>query len=1347
MAAVLEPKDAAAKHDSQVDEQIAHATSRIRVHDAAVGGLTLAALALGYATAMILLDKYLVLPAWVRQVGFVGFVGVFAATAYLTLVRPLLKRINPLYAARRVEGTLDDPKNSVTGYVDARENGDLNATVKAALASRAAKAAAEADVNRAVDHRSLIWLGGVAVALFLGLIVLFFVFRPAQFASLAGRAFMPFSAGRIASRTELQLVKPEPADPTITTGQSVTVAVSVKGRVPKPDGPERVRLLVRHNPNDPNYDEVPMVPGNTSRDWEVRVPDHLVQNGFWYKVVGGDGETPEYKVTVRSLPRFDTFAVSYEYPKYLKRPPFASTDPVVSGPRGTAVTMLAKTNRPVANGLMVIEPGGVKVAGTPDASDPSTLRFAFKLADGGQYKLTFNAPNGERTAQPFAGVITVEEDRAPVILIGKPEAEETEEPANGQLKIDAKIGDDWGIDTVTLKMRTLGATARQLPDVPFLNGASKSFRREKDDTYPTDLDYKGSVDFAKLTKDAAGLDITLAPGTVVEFWLEATDNCTEPKPNVGVSAKKRVRLGEPSTEKDEKKNLDDQKDQRKNEEQQHNDQQQKRLDTEDRKRKDENKPGDKDNPEKKNGENAGQPEKKDGRPDAPPREGDPKKDNPGDKKGGETGEPMPKDGMPQSKNGDGSNAPKDRNDGPKEKGTDKGDQEGAKSENSKGDGAKGDPKSDVERTARELQEELNRENRDGASNKPNNTPQEQERPEPAKSKPQPKTDATGGSGASEPKPEPKADPAADKKDAPAENRAPPKDGPPGTDKPGEPQPKGGTPPKEPNGKQADPKSADAKSPDGKPNDANAGEAKPDKAPPAGGAKPQPKDGSPKDKDSDAKPSQGANDPKGPNETPAADSKPAPGDGKPQGKPGGKDEKKGNAGAKQPQPGEDKPAPGDKGGDKPGPQTAPAPKEKMDPEKLKDLQNAAKDLQSDDPKKQQDARDKLDKAFGEKERKELEKLGKDLQSKDEATRKAAEQKVKDAVEQAKKDNDQKADGAPKGPNDPKEPKTDTPPGAGAPKKGDMPDAGTPKEPKKDEGNAGGAPKEPKKDDPKAGGADKEPKEPTEQQKKDIEQALKDLKSDDPQKKAAAEKKLDDIRKKTEQDRAKKDGSGGTNDAKGKDPSPEELADLAKKAQDLQSNDEQTRQKAQQELDDKIGKDQRQKLEDAMKNQKPGDPKEDAEKLKEQLKGMAKRGNKPEDDLQSKGGGSPPANKRMDDPAERARSAQLNLEELKKDENRKKLQEKKGWTDAEYDKFLKDYEDHIRGLREEAKKDAPRPTAPIPKDPANPMFTPGGAGKIDAPNAANSNATGSTTTVAPPGFDKAREKFNEALKKKP
>src|SRR5262249_31284794 len=149
---------------------------RIRVHDVTLGGLTLAALVAIYATTMILLDKYLNLAEPIRQTALGGLALILAGVAYLLLVRPLMRRINPLYAAARGEGTIEDAKNSVTGYVDAQENGIASPSVKAAMSARAAKAVGEADVNRAVDHRSLLVAGGVLVVFLVTLVVLFFIF-------------------------------------------------------------------------------------------------------------------------------------------------------------------------------------------------------------------------------------------------------------------------------------------------------------------------------------------------------------------------------------------------------------------------------------------------------------------------------------------------------------------------------------------------------------------------------------------------------------------------------------------------------------------------------------------------------------------------------------------------------------------------------------------------------------------------------------------------------------------------------------------------------------------------------------------------------------------------------------------------------------------------------------------------------------------------------------------------------------------------------------------------------------------------------------------------------------------
>ncbi|AWM37910.1 hypothetical protein GobsT_40250 [Gemmata obscuriglobus] len=1464
MAAVLEPKDpteAAAKLGSQVDEQLAQATTRIRAHDLALGALVLVAFVLAYATAVILLDKFIDLPQWLRQLSLLGFIGALAAITYLTIVTPLRKKINPLYAAKQVESTIDDAKNSVTGYVDAQQKGALNATVKAALARRAAKSVAEADVNKAVDHRSLLYLGGAAIALALTLVVLFFVFRPSQFGSLLTRAFVPFISTQVGTRTQIKLTKPEPAEPTITEGQTVTVAVHIGGKVPSTDSPERVRLLIRHNPADPNYIEVPMVEAETSRDFELRVPNHHVQNGFWYKVAAGDDQTDEYKVTVRSLPLFTHFQATYESPKYLRRKAETISSPLIQGYRGTTVTLTAQTNHDVRDGAMVIEPGGTVVPGTTTADDPKALQFRFKLKESGRYRLTYTTTDGEKSAEPFVSTIVVQNDAAPTLVIDKPEEEEVTVPANGQLAIDGKVGDDFGVDTITLKMRLTGATARDLLERPFLYGKSKSFKREKDGTYPTDVEYKGSVNFAELTKAPAGVPFEAKPDMVIEYWLEATDNCTEPKPNVGRSAVKRVRLAPPVVEEPKKQEQKQQNNERKNEEQKHNDDQQQKLEQE---RRDQPQNG---GQQQQNGEQQpkeGEPQK--GNDATPKRDGnDPMGANPPPKEKGQPNKPEGKqdgsggkaDGTPDKGSNEGNPMPKgagEKSDNPS-KGMNDAQPNPMQPNDPNGTGTGGmnqaetapPPKTpdekDVQNKAEQLKNAIEEENKSGGSVKPNEAPSAQERTDPGRAKPQPKNDSGNTSGMAEQKPEQKPDPMQPEKGAAAsgkpegnpekspepsttkpdgskqpdpmsgsepKNGAPPEprnepiENAPGTEKaqpqagqsapkepkeanpkqdqnaggsakpatlkdadkppmgapnPGEksdpaadagskakpaPDPaRGAEKPADPKGRTAPPEAKGETKPEG-------GEAKPDKAPPAGESK-----GMPPKEDAmnpgagmgqpEAKPEpDGANQPQKPNGTRAAETKPQKPDAMNPPTGGTGNEKGDESNGEKPDPNNaGKPQGGSGNG---------APKDKKPSEQeLKEFDEAAKNLTSPDEQKKADARNKLDKTMGQEKRKELEKVANDRQSPDENTRKDAERKFDDFKKEA-----QNGPADKKGGTDGKKNETGGKPGD-APKldekqKKEMADA------MKDlqSGN----------EQQKADARKKLDKTFGEQARKEAEQFMNDLKSDDKDKQAAAQQKFDDFKKEMEkraaEENAKKNGESGKGkepiddpnaqkdkeSAKGQELSKEELDALTKKAQDLQSKDQKTREQAEKELDDKIGKENRERLQEKMKEQQPGTP-EQEQKLREQVEQHAKNhANQPQGTPGNRPAGSVPTKEAMEEDARnRLKTAELQLDQFEKKRYDEAFKRKQGFTDAEYEKFLRGYEKHVEKLRDDVNKGSASGEKAPPKGPAEPdrPITAGSGGKVES-RPGMSSGTAGTVTTEPPGFENLRRKFEKLLNEK-
>ncbi len=1419
MAAVLEKPAPAAKYATEVDEQLAQATSRIRVHDLAFGSVLIVAALLVYSTAMIVLDKYAVLPEWVRQLGLVSFLAAAGSIAYLTIVRPLRQRINPIYAAVQVEKTIENSKNSLAGYVEAQQNEAIHPAVKAAMGARAAKSVGEADVNHAVDHRNLVYASAVAVVFLLALIVLFFVFRPAQFRSLAARTFAPFSSEAIAARTQLTLLEPPTGDVTITAGQSVTIKVNVGGKVPSADNPDRLRVLIRHNQANAEFEELPLEKGENSREWMIRVPDYLVRNGFWYKLAGGDAETAEYKVTVRSLPLISDYEVTYEFPAYTRLKPETSKDANLRAIRGTKVTITGKTNRTVKDGKLAFDPPTRDaLPGKLLAEKPDSVQFQFTLGTSGFYRPTFTSSEGERSPEPPPFKIAVDEDQAPSVEIVKPEAPEIALPANGLLAVDGAITDDHGIDKATLRMRLVEPLMRDLAGKPYQEG--KSFQRpEKDGTssWPTSLEYKDSVELSKLT-DAGGQPVVLQAGMVLEFWLEATDNRTkpgasgpEPDPNLGKSAVKRVRLTPPILAMEEKKNQDAKKDQRKNEEKNHNQTQQQRLDKEPREPNQPNAPKTEDKmpPE---GTNPPMPMPMD--PATPPKKTEPE----GTPKDTGNQPPMmppampPMDvGTPMAPMASTKEDAKTRSDAQKiqdkldeQKGSGSAKPPPSKEEDRANpaepkpmpmSGEKPPPESGSKEPPKENDPSNPMQGSNGAESKPMGNPQKPEDPAatkpepspmnpmggmpPAENKPAPKNmDPMKGAGSEKPVPQPMNPPMPMDPDKPAEDKNGGGGGKPSTQQkpePGmeQPNPAEGSakskpmPGNDPGTDKPEPKPSGSQDPKSKPEEG--GSAKPQSGPSPADAKPARKDENPMK-------GAGESDPK-----PMPSDMGTPSSNKPEGP---------------------KPMGGEPGSVKPSPDTKPMPgagDQKPTPEQMKDFQDAVKDLNSKDPGKQKAAQDKLDNQVGEKNRKEIEDIQKGLNSKDPMEKAAAEQKLKDLQAKAGAGDKQPqpkegAGNEPKAKPDPKELE-------GAMKDLQSPDKGTRDAAKdaldkalgkgagdkaeqlqndlksEDKDKRAAAEKElkdfanqaknnpPKKEDaPGAGGKKVDPKE--------VEKALDDLNSDDPNKRAEAKKKLDDQLGKGTGDKAEEfnkkansenlkdqsEGRKGRDDltkkaeemAKTGEPQPkgkrkelskEEIEQLAKKLNDLNNPDESKRKDAEKELDKQLGEEARKKLQETAK-----DPKK-AEELKKQLDEMAKKGGAevdPDGNIVPKGGDpTVPVREAMKvDAKNRAKSSQLQLEQFEKNKDNAQLLEDTGMTQEQYEKFLDNYRKEVAKLKKDADDlDKADPTGVKP-----PTQNVGQSSKIESKGGASTGTAGGPTVVAP-GYGKALEEFNKGVTKTP
>ena len=149
----------ASKYDSYVEDHLGQARRRIRLLDLAAGGLGFLVVTFAYGLVMAVLDRKLEFSSLTRQVLFALYALGAGVYAYFMLALPLFRRINPYYAARRIEATLPEAKNSVVNFLDLRRE-SIPAAFRSAISLKAAKDLAQADLEEAISARRASWFPG-----------------------------------------------------------------------------------------------------------------------------------------------------------------------------------------------------------------------------------------------------------------------------------------------------------------------------------------------------------------------------------------------------------------------------------------------------------------------------------------------------------------------------------------------------------------------------------------------------------------------------------------------------------------------------------------------------------------------------------------------------------------------------------------------------------------------------------------------------------------------------------------------------------------------------------------------------------------------------------------------------------------------------------------------------------------------------------------------------------------------------------------------------------------------------------------------------------------------------------
>jgi collagen type III alpha len=289
----------------------------------------------------------------------------------------------------------------------------------------------------------------------------------------------------------------------------------------------------------------------------------IEKEGFyriWFTTPEGDKNQDPARLRLGVIdpkPVFRTFDLDYEYPAYLRFKPMSVKDvrePEIEAPRGSKVIMTAKTSRGVQDAKIELNGQTITTEKVPD--QPTWVRFKLPALDkDGTAKISFTPTTAEGPSAPRSISVRALIDQAPEVRITKPEEDEKQLPANGTLELEGLATDDHGVDHLTLRMKVINAEDRDLKSKPYRGGMS--FLRKDDNSWPTRVEYK---DFVKLSDLRMEKDPNwrVGPGTKIEYWLEAFDNCAVPEPNRGISKPKWIIVTAPAAKPEEQRKIEQQ---------------------------------------------------------------------------------------------------------------------------------------------------------------------------------------------------------------------------------------------------------------------------------------------------------------------------------------------------------------------------------------------------------------------------------------------------------------------------------------------------------------------------------------------------------------------------------------------------------------------------------------------------------------------------------------------------------------------------------------------------------------------------------------------------------------------
>ena len=475
MASSTEPTNSnEARFESFIEDRIAQTAQQVRWVDFFSFSLILTIGLLSALFVLCIVDAWIIeLQPWMRWSAFGLMIAGSIAFLVIAMFPFLFRRINPLYAAQKIEEGRPELKNSVINYLTTRidPNRRTEMAVRQKMSQTAAAHVSNIPLDVTVDRSSMIIAGYILA----GLVTLFAIYKfasPKDPFQTIGRVILPASELMAPARVKISEI--EPKDAQVYFGETLEITAKISGL----NAGQFATLLMTTEDGRRVDFGLPMTNDLNDDTFKVVVGKETggLQQSFTYRIQAGDATTNSYSITVRTCPTIFVESLNYRSPKYTEIPERTVENPnEILGVEGAIVSINARSNLPIEKAYLELfrelpnennsEPYADSTKKRNNKNTESKINFAKKIplktidettvvgeltlamnnkrtrSQYSHYRVSFSTPDGDKSQDMAISKITVINDLPPEIEIRLPKDIEKEIPLDQTEKIEVSAVD------------------------------------------------------------------------------------------------------------------------------------------------------------------------------------------------------------------------------------------------------------------------------------------------------------------------------------------------------------------------------------------------------------------------------------------------------------------------------------------------------------------------------------------------------------------------------------------------------------------------------------------------------------------------------------------------------------------------------------------------------------------------------------------------------------------------------------------------------------------------------------------------------------------------------------------